>query len=481
MRNNQINILSQLTSNYHLHAPYGALEWEHGIPVTAKFIPIPNIASANSKFLLALVAAAEKDKSFAAFDNEVVKALIEFKWTSHVSKQFMRTLVANVFMIVCFTVDVAIVQPRVGQSDPEAFVFMIFAIGFWAYFTLHEILQFLGARKQYLLRKESRLMEIEPYPILVKIKNELKFVFKHVFVDLWNALDFFSLSGIFFTYVMRLFSYSHDRSLEEVVRIISSLALVLCYLNMLYYLQGFSTAGEPVRMIVGITLGVRFYLVVMLIVLVGFCFGFYVLFQGADEEFGQSSPIQSLFKGYTIMLGTFETNDFSNSVSYSSTAVLFVFFTLFINIIMLNLLITYMGDIFDEIQKSAKAEFMYGRACIINEYESLMRVRKNEEKKKEKFPKWLQVLVPTGEGDEERLFEEDNNKKFEHLEMKMDKFVEMVKREFEEQRSLILTEQAASRKGYQGELSQLKDELERLRSKDISGGGGGSGSGGRAE
>jgi len=370
-------------------------------------------------------------------------------------------------MIIFFTLDAVVMQPKIGQSNFEAFLPMIFAICFWLKFTSHEIYQYIGARTEYLLRKASRNEYDRPVLAkakmsLAKAKKELFFCFKHVFMDLWNTLDFFSLSGIFWTFVMRLFSYLHDRKYEEYVRIISAFALLMNYLNMLYYLQGFSAAGELVRMIVGITLGVRFYLVVMLVVLIGFCSAFFVLFQGAPKDFGQSSPLQSLFSGYTIMLGTFETSDFDNSVSYSSTSVLFIFFTLFINIIMLNLLITYMADIFDEIKKSAKAEFMYGRACIINEYESLRRAR-NDENDHALFPKWIQVLEPTGEKDEEHI-EAEKSKKFEHLEMKMDKLMEMVKKEFEQQQSQNARELAASRKGLaevKEEFSSLRDELKK--------------------
>ena len=83
---------------------------------------------------------------------------------------------------------------------------------------------------------------------------------------------------------------------------------------------------------------------------------------------------------------------------------------------------------------------------------------RNDENDHVQFPKWIQVLEPTGEKDEEHV-EAEKSKKFEHLEMKMDKIMEMVKKEFEEQRSQNARELTASRKG----LAEVKDEFNSLR------------------
>ena len=60
------------------------------------------------------------------------------------------------------------------------------------------------------------------------------------------------------------------------------------------------------------------------------------------------------------------------SANLSITAILFIAFTIFINIIMLNLLIAIMGDIFDKIQENAKAEFMFASANIVLEFEETL-------------------------------------------------------------------------------------------------------------
>ena len=53
-----------------------------GHPVVAKLVPIKGIAGPNSQFLSKLVKASIATKNYSAFNNEVVKAVIEHKWQS---------------------------------------------------------------------------------------------------------------------------------------------------------------------------------------------------------------------------------------------------------------------------------------------------------------------------------------------------------------------------------------------------------------
>ena len=106
----------------------------------------------------------------------------------------------------------------------------------------------------------------------------------------------------------------------------------------------------------------------------------------------------SVLYSLSIMLSGFTLSDIDYSLNGITTIVLFVSFTLFINIVMLNLLIAIMGDIFDRIQENAKAEFMFARANIILEIEGVLSEKQKADK--EWFPTWLQVLVSSLEDDE---------------------------------------------------------------------------------
>ena len=161
-------------------------------------------------------------------------------------------------------------------------------------------------------------------------------------------------------------------------------------------MQGFEESGQLVRMILGIMKGILVFLIILIVCVIGFAFSFYILYRqgkgeyssaGAggedvvDEPFGMTSPWMSLFSGFLLLLGDFNAEEFNASLSYNLTMALFVVFMFFINIVMLNLLIAIMGDIFDRIQENAKAEFMFARAGIVLEFEAMLSNydRQNEE------------------------------------------------------------------------------------------------------
>ncbi|GMH53826.1 hypothetical protein TrST_g8090 [Triparma strigata] len=134
--------------------------------------------------------------------------------------------------------------------------------------------------------------------------------------------------------------------------------------------------------------------------MIGFAFAFYVLYQGKADYDGiqHRSPFLSLFSSYALLLGNFDVNELEESSSFVITVFLFVGFSFFINIIMLNLLIAIMGDIFDRIQENAVAEFLFARANILLEIEATF--GEKEKTKTEWYSRWLQVLVATTEGNE---------------------------------------------------------------------------------
>ncbi|GMI11132.1 hypothetical protein TrVE_jg9613 [Triparma verrucosa] len=345
-------------------------------PVTAKFVPIYKIAAADSEFLKSVVKACILLKKYNVFENEVVQTVVEHKWKKYVRRMFFYNFFLYALMVGLLTVDALVYRSAISSDAVTdkivGLVPMIGVICIWFRFTFHEWAQF-----------------------------QLSDSFYSHTADFWNILDVLSLYSIFCTYTFRLLEGVFGTvSAAEVARqspetlyywstLTMSCSLPLAYLNILYYLQGFHESGRLVRMIIGIIKGIRVFLGLLGICMVGFSAGFFVLFEAEKDN----NPLMRLFQSYTLMLGDFDIDDFHQSLSYISIAILFITFTVFINIIMLNLLIAIMGDIFDRIQENARAEFMFARAGIVLEFEETL--SDDQKKNPEWFPEWLQVLVPT--------------------------------------------------------------------------------------
>ena len=351
---------------------------EEAIPVTAMVLGIPGIASRESEVLQNAVLGAKRINRFTAFESKTMEVLIDFKWKTYGRSAFLAHLYKDIVMVAAFSLD-AILHQSLGSDEHQhllltilGYLPMLVTIGLWAFFCRHEANQFGGSKTA-----------------------------RAYFGDFWNLLDLASLGSIFATYLLRAAEYADlAPSNSRWSTLMMALALPLAYLNTLYFMQGFKESGQLVRMILGIIGGIRVFVIILLACMIGFAFAFYVLYRGKADYDGiqHRSPFLSLFSSYALLLGDFDVNELEESSSFVITVFLFVGFTFFINIIMLNLLIAIMGDIFDRIQENAVAEFLFARANILLEIEATF--GEKEKSKAEWYPRWLQVLVATTEGNE---------------------------------------------------------------------------------
>ena len=375
-----------------------------GEPVIAKLVPFKGIA-AQPEFLRSVIAACDELQKYTLCESETVSSLIQFKWDEYVEPQFRTDLCLYILLVLFFSYDALAYRlaPQANFKEWDAvqqIFYMIFpmsvSIMLSIYFARHEAKQWI-AEKVFIEAKVKKKLGRKDEKI--RLPNLLRIIWWHFSADLWNMLDGMTLLSIFFTYVFRMGGIN-DANMERWSVIFQGLALPLVYLNTLFYLQGFDKSGELVRMIVGIIKGIWIFLIIMFDVVIGFALSFYVL-NGLDSDerpqLLKNGPLDKAFNVYTLMLGEIDEADYNKRISL---AFLFTVFTLLTNIVLLNLLIALMGDIFNRIQENAQAEFLYARAYIVLEFESLLdKNYKNDHP--EKFPEWLQVLVHASSGDDD--------------------------------------------------------------------------------
>ncbi|GMH58532.1 hypothetical protein TrST_g1037 [Triparma strigata] len=351
----------------------GKVPQDSGVPVTAKFVPLKNIAARNSTFLATVVNAAAETRDYSVFENEVLATIVQHKWEKYVRRKFINLMLLNICMVLFMTCDV-LLESTLSQA--EGFFLKIPTATLCLYFIKIEGLELYSANSLHL----------------------------H-FSNFWNFVDFISLGSIVVAYILRF------SGVDDWATVCFALALPLSYLNTLYYMQGFEGSGQLVRMILGIIRGIGSFMLILVVCMIGFAFGFYILYEAGpgeyasaggsgsgegdvvDGPYGMDTPWMAMFSGFLLLLGDFNVEEFNASVNFGTTLLLFVVFMFFINIVMLNLLIAIMGDIFDNIQENANSEFLFARAEIIIEIENMLSPKELENE--EWFPIWLQVLVPT--------------------------------------------------------------------------------------
>ena len=137
--------------------------------------------------------------------------------------------------------------------------------------------------------------------------------------------------------------------------------------------------------------GITTFVVILVIVIIAFAGSFYVLFEDRDLE-GFTSFDKTMYNVHRFIYGeTLSIEDMRLSKSLATTTFLKSVFMFFVQIVLLNLLIAIMGDIFDEVQARSSAEACYGRAKLVVQYESLF-TEAYKKSHPEFYPRYLFVL-----------------------------------------------------------------------------------------
>ena len=222
----------------------GGDEMQHGVPVVAKLVPIKNIAGWNdddsTDLLKSVIHACDTLGKFDLCENEVVATVIQFKWESYVKWQFLFHTSMAVCFTICFTTDAFLYTNNTtkalddGVTKEEIYnVIPAFgAIFFWCMFVYHEVLQ-IASMKDSLNTRRERESVIFLGPLFVFVKK----IFRHFTGDIWNGLDFLTLSAVATTYTLRIYEYAASTDGFGLSAIAMACALPLSYLNLLYFMQ----------------------------------------------------------------------------------------------------------------------------------------------------------------------------------------------------------------------------------------------------
>lgn len=215
-------------------------------------------------------------------------------------------------------------------------------------------------------------------------KRVLRALAEH-FGDLWNILDALHIVLTFALIVSFFAGWKHTP-------VFLAVGVYFRWFGLLYYLQPLETTGPLVRMIVTICFDVRYFVMVLVIALVATFLALYLLVAGGDYG-GIGTGLLVTYN--MLFLGEFEVDALAGEYTVLVRLV-FVVTTLFVTIILLNLLIAIMGDSYARIQENSEVEFLRLRATVLREYELFM--SPEELADENMFPKWLHVLVPHGRG-----------------------------------------------------------------------------------
>lgn len=375
--------------SYDIGAPFRPNE---RVAVSPGIIPLKNIAGLVDEgqricpFLGDVTNAAEKFNDYSVFENEVVQSLVDFKWESYVRRKFRIDLVLFILLSVSF-ISNAILFEQYENGNVVAVTFGNLLTGMTALLTLYFLI-------------------LEFQQILHARRDGNKSVMLY-FTDGWNILDnlfLLMLTATISSQYYQMFSHHSAISIggnKVYANVLAAASMPLLAFQALYYLKATRDTGALVRMTINIMNGIKVFCGILLLFIVTFASAFYLLFQHVDENSFDDDiafvgaywkPHRTLLAVFTLLLGDINVNDMYKSSSPQLAVLLLVVFLFVTGVVLMNMLIAIMGDLYDEVQDKAAAQATYAKARLILEYES--RISKHEmiSNQKEWFPTWIQVL-----------------------------------------------------------------------------------------
>ena len=205
--------------------------------------------------------------------------------------------------------------------------------------------------------------------------------------DFWNWLDWtcYILLMIVVTTSWKFPDLSASWEQKQVIcdtwmradAVLYAMPQLLLWAKVLYFLRAFEETGVFTMMIVRIIAKTKYFMIIMAIMILGFTFTFYIMFNESDrlrvnvDRRAYDSMIMSLISTYNMgILGDFNMEAFHEQEEESWLLFLFVLLTAIVQIVLLNLLIALMGSIYEEEQENSANHRRAERASMLLEIES---------------------------------------------------------------------------------------------------------------
>lgn len=396
-------------------------------PVVATFVPI-NYA-ATKDILTCLVKTSIIMNNASLFESDTGRFAVQFAWESFGRRLHIRSMVEyliylGIFSVSCFLFDDLL------HSDSYQYVRLAWAI-------VAAVL--LGVL----------------YLITLELYQARGHWFVH-FLDVWNVIDVISYVTVMIGTLLRII-YLGDTSAS---RCVLSVASLLAWLKVLYFLRGFEGTGHFISIFFVIAFEIRFFLLVLLITLLGFAQSFYMVGLDTVLGVGLGSGLLSLFEQ---MLGTVDVIDFSETVSEQYTSALYVCFCIVVMLLLLNLLIAQMNNAFLKVaEKGFAAQFKFERAKIIIEESFLL--SKSQQTDPKLFPRTVHVLRRVADVVQEK-FEDEKESDLAYIR----KIVESMKDKVDYLEGRVMTAEERTMKqmtAFEKHSELMKTYLEKMEEKD---------------
>ncbi|KAF5832015.1 hypothetical protein DUNSADRAFT_12256 [Dunaliella salina] len=340
--------------------------------VKANMVRLPYACSIGPDSLLHSLV--ESDVPVQAFGSPTIQAVVRHKWRLYARTRLVirasiylfYALANTVFAIIYSKEDHTLTLPEYWNSGPMG-RFHIICTGYL-------IVQAL-------------------WYLWVEIRQMWAIKFISYFKSGWNTLDLVSILMMIVICVLHLVRVGTDPAKQDrAVAPMIAFELLLNYFKVFFYALAFEPTGPVVHALFQLMFAVRNWAVLLFMNIVSFGAALQVLSQVTQTDDQHENFGRSIFTLWQSMFGQFSLDHMlTDDGAWPEVSIVFFSAFLFVaNIVLLNMLIVMMREIYVKVRETEHDVFLRGRAELIVEVETLM--SKSQRERYSLMPPFLHLL-----------------------------------------------------------------------------------------
>jgi len=328
------------------------------VPLTMSVLDLPDMQKYKNKNADKLLEVLSETENIELFGTASLRAIVEIKWPMVKAAMNKYLLVPYLLLLLTFMYYTLYLfeylQDSASQGEKEDLGWDIRNPKFW-----------VQNQKQLV---KLLIMALAIYFFLLEFRQFVNQGFAKYFRSPWNYIDLIPLSLITFS---MLIEYLIDFPQTE--RAINSISIFFLWIKFLYFLRMHRASAKFISMIVAVISDMKIFLAVFTVSLVTFSQSMYIISNNnpnPDDRF-ISSFFDSMLFTYRIALGDWDTSGLGKT-DVLIILTLFILSTLFLCIIMLNLLIAIISDTYARVEGTSQNDLYKNLADLIIENEYLV-------------------------------------------------------------------------------------------------------------
>ena len=139
--------------------------------------------------------------------------------------------------------------------------------------------------------------------------------------------------------------------LAQVVRTLYSFAVIIMWIRFLYFFRIFRSTGYYIRMLIQVIRDIKYFIFIYVLTIVAFAHAWFVYFKNSSQGSSLPRVTDALIYVYMIAFSNYNTGEFGDYYIQISW-LFFVFCTFFLQIVLVNLLISIVADTFSRIKSN---------------------------------------------------------------------------------------------------------------------------------